>query len=277
MAENKGKRIILNINIKSSIIVLLSVFLLLSVIRSYYLKTYTTEIFKKIKEIKEEIRPANLQFIKIVDSSCSDCFNIDVISNLIKTYLRVNITKVETMEFTSEEAKKLISQYNIKIIPTLIILGEITKPTIENYWAQLNGKKFDGIIYIESLPPYRNLESGKVEGLIHLIELTDSSCSTCYDVSLHKQILKRFGLVIKNESIYDINSTIGREILNKYNITKVPTILLSSDARIYPNFINVWYQVGSIEKDGWLVFRATEIMGTYKDVLAGKIVKPRSQ
>lgn len=250
------------------------IFLLLSVIQSYYLNSYNTEIFKKVGEAKENLRPASLQLVKIADSSCTDCFNIDLITNAMKT-LNVNITNSKTLDFSSAEAKQLINQYNIKVVPALIVSGETTKSTIQSYWPQLNGKELDGIVYIQSFPPYRNLTSGNVEGLVNLITLTDNSCNTCYNVSVQKQILQGFGLGIKSESTYDINSSAGEGLLNKYNITKVPTILLSPETKVYSSLVQAWSQVGTIEKDGWFVFRATEAMGAYKDISTGKIIQPQ--
>lgn len=244
---------------------------MLSIVRSYYLNSFNLEIFKRIGLIKEEQKPALLQFVSIVDSSCSGCFNINQVADAIKG-LDINITKSETLEFSSDRARQLIDQYGIKIVPVLIISGETDNSKIAGLWDQLNTKKNDGVVYFEAFPPYRNLTSGNIEGLVSLITLTYDSCSTCYDPAAHEQVLSRFGIKPTKESVYDVNSTEGNQLLIEYNITKVPTILLSPEARVYTSFVQVWRTVGTVESDGWHVFRATEQMGNYTDLTTGEIL-----
>ncbi len=257
---------------KESLIVgLLFLFLALSIVQAYYLNGLSTLIFNEAEKVNEETRPAIIQLVKIVDSSCENCFDINQIVNLIQD-LNVNVTKSETLEYSSPEAKQMISQFNIKKVPALIFSGETNKSTLVGLWSQIGAKRNDGTYYIESLPPYRNLTSGNIEGLASLITVTDNSCSSCYNPSIHKSILLRFGIKPTEESVHDRNSTEGNQLLVKYNITNVPTILVSPDAKVYTSFVQVWESVGTVESDGWFIFRATEQMGNYTDLTTGKLV-----
>ncbi len=214
-----------------------------------------------------------VQLIRIVDSSCEECFSTDNVVDLFKQG-GVKIGEDKTLEYTSSEADVLIKKYNIQKIPAIIVSKEILEyEAIKSVWDQLNATEKDGFFALHAVfPPYRDVSTNEIKGLVSLIMLNDSSCATCYDVNLHKLSLSRFGVKISSETVYDIFSSQGKQLLNKYNITKVPTILLSPDANIYTSFIPVWETVGVIDADGWFVFRSTDVMGIYKDQLTGKTV-----
>ena len=67
----------------------------------------------------------------------------------------------------------------------------------------------------------------------------------------------------------------AKYILKKYNITKVPVILISPDAGVYSGFVSAWPQVGDVSGDGWYIMRKPEALGTYKDLLTGQVVPGR--
>ena len=115
-------------------------------------------------------------------------------------------------------------------------------------------------------PPYRDLVQNKITGMAELIMITDESCTECYDVTINKRIIEGMGVVIDKESTFDVNSAEGKKLISKYNISKVPAILISPEAREYKTLVNAWRQVGSIEEDGWFVMRKPEVLGNIKVV-----------
>ncbi len=105
--------------------------------------------------------------------------------------------------------------------------------------------------------------------------LVDPSCGKCYDVTINSLILKNYGINL-TEKYVNVNSTEGQSLISKYNITKYPTFVLSKEARSSASLVNVWLQVGTIENDGALVFRAPEIFeeqGNYKKILPNGTVE----
>jgi hypothetical protein len=81
-------------------------------------------------------------------------------------------------------------------------------------------------------------------------------------------------LAIDEESIVDTGSDEGKQLLDKYDIENVPTIILDGDLEVYDNFKAVWENVGTIEDDGTYVFRTITAMGqgiVYNDLAAGEI------
>lgn len=263
------KTVKIDLKTENLIVVFLSVLLLLSIFSIYSVYIINSTVNKKVLETKEETRPANLEIIAITDSSCEDCFDINQLISFIKL-ANVNTT-VSNIDFSSSLGKKLVNDFKIQKLPVLLISGEITKSSVNTLWNQLGGIVSDDTVVIPSIPPYRNVTSNKIEGLVNLIMLTDNSCSTCYNVTTHKLILARYGVKVKTDSTYDINSTDGIAYKSKYNITKVPTIIFSPDASVYTALVQIWQQVGTKEIDGWFVFRATDQMGTYKDLTTGNI------
>lgn len=208
--------------------------------------------------------------IIINDKKCDACadFNL-IIQDIVQN--GVFIGEKEVIDFSDPKGKELIDKFDIKKLPALLLSKDIDAySVIAQDIKQLPEK--DNYYILESQAPYVETESGKIMGLVGLIIIDDVSCSECYDVTLHKQVLLRYGVFVANESTYDVSSEKGRELLSKYNITEVPTILLSPEADIYLTFKQIWGQVGTIESDGWFVFRAIEQMGVYKDLSTGNVV-----
>ncbi len=209
----------------------------------------------------------------LTDSSCGKCFNMsDVLDNL--KLFGVKTANEKTVDHSSAEGKKLIAEYGIKKIPAMILSeGILEYEPVKQIWDQLNARGKGGFYVIEALqPPYRNLSTGGITGIVSLVMLSDISCAECYNVSLHREILNGFRVAIGSEFEYEAGSKEGRELIGKYNITQVPTILLSPEAKEYDLLAGVWTDVGSVEKDGWFVFRNVSVMGAYKDMATSKII-----
>lgn len=235
----------------------------------------TNRILSPLKEKAETQKPASLSFF-LIKNDCENCFDMNNYINFIKRQ-NVKVIQENTLESSSTEAKTLIAKHNIQSLPALIISGEVSKPDIVALWNNVGEKVNNEVVVIEGIPPYYDLENEKVVGLVEVVYLIDNSCVECYDVNVHQNILPRFGIYIDKSLTYDISSEKGKELIKKYDITNVPTILLSPEASAYSSFVQVWSQVGTQESDGWYVFRNLEIMGTYKDLKLGKIVRSGQQ
>lgn len=232
-----------------------------------------SSIEKQIAKTEEKARPTNLELTVISDSNCFDCFNIDQVIDFLKEQ-NVKIISENRVEFNSDEGKRLTQENEIEKIPTFIVSGEIDKILALKSFFENTGAIKDNIFVFKKVnPPYILVESGEVKGRFELIYLSDISCIECYDVSRHEISLLNFGMKVFKEKTIDISSQEGKELVKKYNITRVPTILLFGDLKEYSNFQQAWSQVGTITSDGVYVFRGTEVMGTYKDLKTGKIIE----
>ncbi len=231
----------------------------------------TNNLLGPIKASAEKQRPANLH-LTLVTNDCQNCFDMNQVAAFVKKQENVKIILERNLLDTDKEAQGLIAENKIKSLPALIITGEVSQSNIAPLWDNLGVQPLNGAVVLSDMPPYYSLDARKVVGLVQAIRLTDNSCAECYDVEAHMQILPRFGIYVDKSLTYDISSNNSKELLQKYNITKVPTIILSSDASVYLGLNQIWNQVGTVEEDGSYIFRATEQMGIYKDLSNNTIV-----
>lgn len=227
--------------------------------------------------LEEAVRPAALELIRIVDSNCKVCFDTQTMVASLKNVQDLTIAKEEAIEYTSDAGVELLKKYALTRVPALLIRGELDKaftkaPALEN----VGTRNTDGTLLVSNIPPpYIDVASGAVKGTFTMTYLADASCQECYDVASHRRALQGLAMTPSEEKILDLTEAEGRALVTKYQITSVPTILLSGDLQEYAQFAQVWPQVGTVEKDGTHVFRAgQQLMGAYKDLKTGKVVKP---
>ncbi len=216
----------------------------------------------------------------INDPTCTKCDDINGLINQMKSS-GIKIVEQKNISSSSDEGKLLISKYNLGFVPTIVLSkGAESYDIIKQAWKQLGTREADGSYVLRTVyPPYINLTTGKLNGLVDVIYLTDKSCTECYDVSVHKQILaspQTFAIKLDKETTIDINDSAGKELAAKYNITKVPTVILSSEASVYPAS-QALKQFFSIEKDGSYIFRQPAAVGAYKDLTTNQIIKGQQQ
>ncbi len=209
----------------------------------------------------------------LTDSKCSKCNNMDNLIGQIKSVVRVYDEKKIDLE--SKEAKNLINKYKIGAVPTVILSKDVDiYPAIKRAWPEVGSIEKDAYVLRQVIPPFINTTTNDLRGLINVIYLTDKSCVECYDVTQHKGILTNkqgFAMYFDKEETIDINDTKGKLLIGKYNLTNVPTIILSEEANVYPSSF-VLKQFFSVEEDGSYIFRRAESVGNYKDLITNKVV-----
>lgn len=216
---------------------------------------------------------------RIVDTSCAQCTSIN---SIVNSFVRagVAIGSDEQLEFSSPQGAKLVRDFGIDQIPAVIVSADILEyPAIAQVWDQLNATEKNGSYALHVLqPPYRSLSENRIVGLVDVIYLNDSTCTNCYNVLVHREILgTNFGIYLVNETIVDINSSAGKSILSKHNIMLVPAFIMSPEAKYYTDLAQVWPSVGTVEKD-WYVFRNVTVLGAiYKDLSTGKTIVPAGE
>ncbi|MEK6916701.1 MAG: hypothetical protein AABW92_03065 [Nanoarchaeota archaeon] len=208
------------------------------------------------------------------DSSCKYCKTPNSIISVLGQS-GIVFSSERNIDVSSQEGQQLVKRFSITQVPTIILDNEASYyDGFESTWSSV-GTKNEGYFILRSLNlPYKDLATGKEVGVVHLTLLNDGSCQKCYDVNVHKEILSRYGMTFATEKTIDVSSNEGKALVEKYSITKVPTTILSEGASAYPSLVNVWKQVGSVEKDGNFVFRNIDAMGkvTYKNLGTGGLV-----
>lgn len=214
--------------------------------------------------------------------SCEKCNDLALLINQLKLS-GIKISEQKNVTAESPEGRQLESKYKIDFVPALVLSQDAAEYSIiQKAWPQIGTKEKDGAYVLRLVyPPYINLTTGKINGLVSVTYLNDSACIECYDVRIHRQILtspQSFAIAFDKEETVDISSTRGRELIAKYNITKVPTVILSEGANAYPS-IKAITQFYSREKDDSYVFRSPQAVGAYKDLKTNAVVKqqPKAQ
>ncbi|MCD6403846.1 MAG: hypothetical protein J7L59_01525 [Nanoarchaeota archaeon] len=109
-----------------------------------------------------------------------------------------------------------------------------------------------------------------VAGEMKVYELVDPSCKFCYDVSIHERVLASRNVSFITERV-PIYSEKGRKLIRKYNISYIPTVVISPYLfERYPEVGDFLLNFGSNESDGSYVFRNLEVIramgGVYKKI-----------
>ena len=203
----------------------------------------------------------------ITDPSCAEC--TDLADSIVGLKQAMAVSKENILART--QASSLITKYKIEKLPSLILSKDASAyADIVSAWNSYGTIEEDGsLVFRNVLPPYKDLKTNAVKGIVKLTSITDNTCKECYNVSTHELILDRYGVYVKDKETLDI--TQAKSLIDKYKIEKVPAIILTGDVEPYVSLIQVWKQVGTVEDDGAYVFRSVEQMGKYRDLISGKV------
>lgn len=208
---------------------------------------------------------------------CPDCADPRVILPQIARF-GANASS-RTVGGDSPEGLALRERYRIQKLPGLVLSPEASLyPGLAEGWRGVGGAEADGSLVLRAnAPPYLDLDTGKVVGRVSKIVLNDSSCRDCTDVSRLEGAIARLGMAYGDTRRLDVAQPEGSALVRRYNITRVPTVLLSPEAGLYPQAAQVWPRIGTVEGDGWRVFRAMEALSprpAYRNLTTGEVVWP---
>ncbi|MBI2133846.1 hypothetical protein HYU11_04145 [Candidatus Woesearchaeota archaeon] len=243
---------------------MMAVLLAIMIFNQAQISSLSSTISSKLAEAKNVAKPAAIQLTSITDKSCTDCFQIEGLIQNIKG-LNVNVTSEKSIDYTSPEAQEIINKYGIKNVPTIVITGETEKLSLSGF-----NKENNAMVLGSVGPPYRDLAEQKIVGRITITYLNSKLCAKCSSMNSMATQMRAAGIGIYKENELDASSDQGAALAKKYNITKVPAMLLSSDASKYPIIAEVWDSIGTIEKDGTYVMR--EANPPYYELESGKTI-----
>lgn len=228
-----------------------------------------------------EAEPADfkdLDVTLITVSDCPTCFDLAP----LKDYLAQNgveDAQIKEVAYDSRAGEKLLGKYEVTKVPTAIITGPHGD---YEFMAGLVGTiaevREDALVVTEIQPPYLDLAEHNIRGEFDVVYVTDTACTECYDIALHEGVLERMAMKPTNTSSVDISTPEGQELVGKYVLTSVPTILLRGDLEPFKQLQEIWSAVGTIEEDGTYVLRqGVASMGTYKRLPDGELIKPEPE
>jgi hypothetical protein len=222
-----------------------------------------------------------VSFTLIYDENCKKCENASVPINSAKVDLRklattmneipeisMGIAEDIAIEANSDAGKKLVQSYNITRLPAYVLSKDIAEyPEIFEALKKIGTIEGDGKLVLRDLnPPYYDLVAKKESGDVKLVYINSGKlCSPdCYNYTFHEAAIAKFGVLIAGITDYSYDSKEGKELIGKYNVTKIPTVLISPEVKEFKSFTSVSDQIGGFAKDGWFVFNKFEnIQGSY--------------
>ena len=199
----------------------------------------------------------NATAIVIEAPNCSNCDYANYVLQQIQTdALGTDIIQIRKVDYGSSEGNLLISYYQIDKLPTLILKknGEWDQRTLQT-WSENTGTfEGDGALVLRQVyPPYYDVKTGEIKGIVKfmlIINGSDAEANATAD-ALSNQF--KF-IYVKNE--LNASSPEAQRIMMEYNLSKVPAVLLSPDAAVYPGFKDAWLKANNtVEKDGTFVLR----------------------
>lgn len=202
--------------------------------------------------------------VVLVERDCADCFDIDKTVEEIRSSGVFILTKDKA--YTDEKkGQDLIEKYGLKKAPVWVLSSDANEyEGITEAWKreEVGFIASDGSFVYTGAVPYFDLQDKNLHGLVNVTYIVDGQCVDCYDAySVHRALLERLGVRIYVENIVDISTDWGKGLVKDYNITEIPTIILSSSASEYSLLTNAWKKVGTIESDGSYVFRDLNSLG----------------
>jgi len=237
---------------------------------------FTYSVNSKLNEAIDLTKPQKAKLTLVRADDCPLCGDLVQYKNVVKAQ-NVELSDDVVVGSNSEEGKQLIKDLGLTRLPALVFVtdenlkSEIAK-TLEKDSRRIGENT---IVWEKVYPPYLDIQTKNVSGLVDVIYITDKRCANCYDpLQIHRQVLQNYGVVISSEKVVDVLDAVGNELVSKYNIEQVPTVLLFGTEN-YSTFLNIWSQVGTIEDDGMLVFRKPEVLNqTYKNLITGVVIEP---
>jgi len=219
----------------------------------------------------------NVSITLIEMDGCTNCHSASLLlsrMNFFSEGLGLSITN-RTVDWDSEIGRELIAKYNITRVPTLVISKEAgSSIAFLDAWGKnrLGTQESDGTYVMRNpAPPYYDVDKRNFVGEVTVIEIVDSDCSQCLNLTYLYDYFWRAGIPLANITSVDHSSAQGQELTGRYNITKTPSAIISKDAEVYDLFDEVQSGAGIRKEDGAYVFK--DPFPPYYDTIKEKIVE----
>jgi len=243
--------------------------IIILVYNTFQISSVNPLIDQEFEAAKKAAIPAKIELVTISAQSCDDCYGISNIVDAISS-TGVNITETREVEFSSVEGKSLIEKYEIKNIPTIIVTGELNRSRqLDSMLGQIGEKTEEGYVVTKLIPPFVEVSTGLVKGIVSLTHLKNDNCDECYDFSPLVNQLSSTGMKIGNSNEISISTKEGKALIEKYNIQKIPAIIMGSEIKVYPEIVQGLANVGEIVDDGSFITRFAGM--PYYDIKEKKI------
>lgn len=219
---------------------------------------------------------ASVRTLLITDhKACPDCYDIHGYVDQLSDTILMDVDEVDAHNvptLVTDVLPVIAFNSTIEEYPTLVDGWDVAGTIVNVTDGPYAGKWY--VLPTQNAPSYSTVRK-KVSGRVTVTYLTMASCTDCYDVHLNRQYLNDSRITPYREIDIDAASPSGKQLIELYNITALPTILLDKEADAYTNLAPGWSVVGTQESDGTYVLRNLQRLGvTYYDSGRKKLMKP---
>lgn len=172
------------------------------------------------------------------------------------------VSSIQFLDVWSVQGQERVNAWEVTRVPVVALSKEAED---YEYFKLHSGdagfvNQSDGWLVNSTNPPFIDLVTGKVRGLVNVTFINDASCPNCLNGEIaYRQFLDQYMVRMQDVNSFDWNSTKGIELVKKYQLTQVPTIILTSEVVYYTQLADEWMRVwGTIEDDGNFVFRSVK-------------------
>lgn len=209
--------------------------------------------------------------------SCDLCTGGDSLAEDVSMILAgegVAALPPRNLSSSQPEAKALMAKYAITSLPALIVTGNVSSRLVSD-WAGVGTVEGDGALVSRiAYPPYYNVTSGRLEGVVEAVAIGASGCAECMNASIFLTRLEEDPRIMmalaKKTELMDSDAE-AAALIAKYKIASLPALLLSPGAAAYPFFMSSILPDCSLEGDGWYVLRT--VYPPYLNLSAGRAVR----
>ncbi len=198
---------------------------------------------------------AKSELIAIVSNNCPKCVELTGLIGQLKQ-LDINFSERSIVFETDSEAKELVQKYGIQKLPGMILKASPADFAVLNpRWSALGTVEDGNILVLRELPPpYFDLASSTTKGLVEFWSISKNDCSDCTPAP--KTIsLEQLGMVFSQSSELDESDAEAQQFIQRYSIAKLPTVILSGEAKEYSRIASLLEAGGDFSSDGTWVLR----------------------
>ncbi|HQT44879.1 MAG TPA: hypothetical protein PLO51_02795, partial [Candidatus Micrarchaeota archaeon] len=186
--------------------------------------------------------------------SCTQCIDLSNFTNTLKQN-GVVFSSEKTIDAGTPEGQAYVQKYGVNSTPFLVLSeGFGAYGNLAPQWYNVGRMVGSDYVMDVKLPPYYDLTTGQVRGLLTMTVISDKACADCSDLSVYKNIFENTGVKIDQFSTVDISDSAAVDLAKKYNVSKLPTFILSGDLAAYGPGFEASIQQGGTLSDGVFVF-----------------------
>jgi len=202
---------------------------------------------------------------------CPDCFGITLYLSELKDIVNMSVVRVSPDSLGVRYYPALAFNASIMEYPESVSGGW----SIENVITISEGE-FAGDWYVLYTlnPPFYDRDEERTRGLVTVTYLTMESCDACYAIDYLRELLEEQRVAVKQERVLDVLSPAGQVVIDKYNITAVPTVILDEEAEVYPGFISAWRPIGTKDQESFVLRELHRLGLTYYDLAQERVMEP---